>query len=108
MVNIKERGSNLALTHLGGETIPWYILFYNFLVTHPNFMKFGDFYQNLSGIDILDFFFSKFEPVFAVGFSWPSVIILCMSSVGIMVIALAILVIFESRGFRKKLTYSLF
>ena len=28
----------------GGETPPpWYILFLNFLVTHPNFMKLGNF-----------------------------------------------------------------
>ena len=25
------------------EQPPWYILLYNFLVTHPNFIKFGDF-----------------------------------------------------------------
>ena len=27
----------------GAKGRPWYILLYNFLVTHPNFMKFGDF-----------------------------------------------------------------
>ena len=27
----------------GNETGPWYILFYNSLVTHPNFTKFQDF-----------------------------------------------------------------
>ena len=35
--------SSLTLIRLGGKTAPWYILFYNFLVTYPNFMKFGDF-----------------------------------------------------------------
>ena len=34
---------HLWLTSLGGETAPWYILFYNFLVTDPNFMESGDF-----------------------------------------------------------------
>ena len=34
----------LTLIRLGTvETAPWYILLYGFLVTHPNFMKFGDF-----------------------------------------------------------------
>ena len=27
----------------GGKTPPWYILLYNFLLTHPGFIKFGDF-----------------------------------------------------------------
>ena len=27
----------------GGETSPWYILLDNFLLTHPSFVKFGDF-----------------------------------------------------------------
>ena len=35
---------------------PWYILLNDFLVTHPNFIKFGDFSQNLSGINMLNFF----------------------------------------------------
>ena len=38
---------------------PRYILFYNFLVTNPSFMKFGDFSYNLSRINILDFFFQN-------------------------------------------------
>ena len=44
---------------------PRYILFYNFLVTNPSFMKFGDFSYNLSRINILDFFF-KIQTGFAV------------------------------------------
>ena len=43
------------------------ILLYNFLVTHLKFMKFCDFLKNLSGINILNFFFfSKLEMFFAV------------------------------------------
>ena len=37
------QSGNLTLTYLGGEMAPRYILFYKFLVTHPDFMKFGDF-----------------------------------------------------------------
>ena len=36
---------------------PWYMLLYNFLVTHPNFMKFRYFFWNLFWINILIFFF---------------------------------------------------
>ena len=46
---------------LDGHEYPCYILLYNFLVTYPNFMKFGD----LSGINILKFVFSNFELVLA-------------------------------------------
>ena len=38
------------------EGAVWYILLYNFLITHLSFMKFGDF-LNLSAIHILKFFF---------------------------------------------------
>ena len=36
----------LTLIHLGGcpKRPHWYVLLYNFLITHPNFMKFGEFY----------------------------------------------------------------
>ena len=37
----------------------WYILFFYFLATHPNFMKFRNFPQNLSAINILDIFFQN-------------------------------------------------
>lgn len=30
------------LTYLGGETVPRYILFYNLLVIHSNFIKYGE------------------------------------------------------------------
>ena len=55
---------------------PWYILLYNFLVTHPNFMKVGNFTKNLSEINIL--FFFKIRTGFCSGstFSRPGVIFL--------------------------------
>ena len=58
----------LTLIRLGeSERAPsWYILLYNISVTHPNFMKLHDFLLNLSGLYTLDFFFIKFELVFAV------------------------------------------
>lgn len=42
----------------GGERndLPLNILFCNFMVTYLNFMKFGEFSQNLSGINTVDFF----------------------------------------------------
>ena len=55
---------------------PQYILFFNFLVTNPSFMKFGDFSYNLSRINILDFFFFKIQTGFCgiSTFSRPGVI----------------------------------
>ena len=38
---------------------PWYILHYNFLVTHPNFMKFDGFSYNLSRINVMKFYFQN-------------------------------------------------
>ena len=40
----------------------WYIVLYDFLVTHSNFMNISDFSENFSGINIV--FFSKLELVF--------------------------------------------
>ena len=61
------------------ETPPLsYIFLYNFLVTHPNFMKFGDFSYNLSGIHILNLFFEIRTGFCSVStFSRPGVIFLC-------------------------------
>ena len=44
---------------LNRKTSPWYILLYNFLLTHPSFIKFCDFSQNLSVIHILRVFFQN-------------------------------------------------
>ena len=53
-------------------------------------MKFDNFSQNLCGINILDFFYY----------------FLCISSVGKMNISLTKIVVFEPRGFRKKLAFN--
>ena len=60
----KPMGRNvLTLIRLreGGrrETLPAGIFCIYFLVTHPNFMKLGNFSYNLSGINILIFFFQN-------------------------------------------------
>ena len=57
--------SDLCVFTQKGKWPPRYILFYKFLVTYPDFMKFGDFSSNLSGTNILEIF-SKFELVFPV------------------------------------------
>ena len=86
---------------------PGYILLYNFLVTHPNFMKFDGFSKTLSGINFLEFFlqnsnwFVQCHHFFTTKFYY-----WCMSSVGIMNISLATLVVRESRVFRKKLIFT--
>ena len=59
-------------------------------------MKFGDFPKIYLEL-ILWIFFSKHELDFTV----PAISFFFISSVGIMNISLAILVVFESRGFRK-------
>ena len=74
------------------------LVYYDFLVTHSNFMEFGDFSYNFSGINILEFFLQNSN--------W-FLLVLSVSPVGIMNISLAILVVFESTRFRKNL-YSLF
>ena len=43
LIRLGRRGQQNALS-------PWYILLYNNLATDPNFMKFGNFFLNLSGI----------------------------------------------------------
>ena len=46
MENNALKVSHLIVISLGrgGETVsPWYILLYNFLVTHPNVIKFSGF-----------------------------------------------------------------
>ena len=50
-----KKKSNKFNPNQPGCRTPWYILLYNFSVTHPNVMKFGDFSWNLSGINVLDF-----------------------------------------------------
>ena len=55
---------------------PWYILLYNFLVTHPNFMKVGNFTENLSEINILFFFKIRTGFCSVSTFSQPGVIFL--------------------------------
>ena len=88
---------------------PQYILFYNFLVTNPSFMKFGDFSYNLSRINILDFFFQnsnwflRYQHFFKTRCYF-----LCISSVGIMNISLTKLVVFKSGRFRKNLSKNTF
>ena len=91
----------------GGERndLPLTILFCNFMVTYLNFMKFGEFSQNLSGINTVDFF-SKLELVFAVSTLFCSV----NSKQGVSFCAFFVFFVFcwnneyilESRGFRKK------
>ena len=69
-------------------------------------MKSGDFSLNLSGINILDYFF-KISTGFGVmavpALFHDQVLSLCMSSVTIVNISFAVLVVFESTGFRKNL-----
>ena len=100
------QSGNVTLTYQWGEMVPSYILLYKFLVTHPDFMKswFGDFSQNLSGTNILEFF-SKFELVLAVSVLFHEqllffVYIFCWNNEYIL---LTLLVVFESRAFRKNL-----
>ena len=81
------------------------ILLYNFLVTHLKFMKFCGFFKNLSGINILIFFFFFFQNsncfLQCQHFFMSRCYFFCMSSVEIVNISLTILVVFESRRFRK-------
>ena len=95
----------LTLLRLGGQTAPhWFILPYNFLITYPDFVKLGDFFKNLSRINILNFFFSRFDLVFAVlALLHDMVLFFLLSLVRKMNISLTILVIFVSRMFRKKI-----
>ena len=54
------------------------MLFYNFLVTQPNLMKFGDFSDNLSKIKILELFFKiQTDSCSFSTFSRPGVIFVC-------------------------------
>ena len=63
----------------------------NFLIIHSNFMKFGDFSLNLSGINIL-IFFSKLELVFGVpALFHDRMLFFCMRSVEILNISFTIL-----------------
>ena len=78
----------------------WYILLYNFLVTHSNFMI-----VNFSKINlglIFCIFLLKLKLVFKVSALFrDQVLFFCMSFVGKMNISLTILVLLESRRFRK-------
>ena len=86
--------------------VPWYILLYKFLVTHPDFMNhdlvtFAKIYLEL----IFWKFFSKFELVFAVSVLFHEQVLLfvhifCWNNEYIL---LTLLVVFESRAFREKL-----
>ena len=60
---ILPRMSRYVNPNYTGGKVKWLFLHYKFLVTHPNFLKLGDFHQNFSGINILTFV-SKFELVF--------------------------------------------
>ena len=81
-----------------------YFVLYNFLVTDPNLTEFGDFSQNLSGINIMDFF-SKFQLVLVLlqcrHFFAARCYFLYMSSIGIVNISFAVLIAFESTESRK-------
>ena len=95
------QSGNLTLTYQWGEMPPWYILLYKFLVTHPDFMIFPKIYLKL----IFWKFFSKFELVFAVSVLFHEQVlffvhIFCWNNEYIL---LTLLVVFESRAFRKKL-----
>ena len=54
----------LTLIRVEGRSAP--LVYYNILVTGPNFLKFGDFSYILSAIKYSGIFFSKFELVLAV------------------------------------------
>ena len=56
---------NLTLTCLGGEMDHRYILFYKFLVTHPDFIIFGDFFLNLFQTNILEIIFQNLNWYFS-------------------------------------------
>ena len=87
----------------GSETAHGVFCFKTFLMTYPNFMKVGDFSRNLFGTNILNFllllFFSNSN--WCQHFFTTSYNFLCTLFVGIINISLAILAVFESRGFRK-------
>ena len=94
----------------------WHILLYDFLVTHPNFIKFGDFSKNLSGINFLIFFFKIRTGFCSVSTFHNQVLFFCTSPVEKMNISLIMcisftvnisLTVFEFRRFRKSF-YSLF
>ena len=71
-------------------------------MTYTNFMKVCDFSKNLFGMNILNFFFLLFSnSTWCQHFFTTSCNFLCALFVGIINISLAILAVFESRGFRK-------
>ena len=79
---------NVTLTYLGvgrnAPSPPWYILLYNFLVTHPNFIK----YDGLKFISdqYSGFCFSELELVLSAvpALFHDQVLLLCMSAVATM------------------------
>ena len=89
----------------GGRNAPWYIFFYNFLVIHPNFVRVGDFSKIYLGLIFWVLLFFKIRTDFLQGqhFFTNRCYFFCVSSVGIMIVSLAILVVFQSTGFRKNL-----